>query len=337
MIREAIDKLVSGRSLTRKASAGVMKEIMSGKATPAQIGAFAALLRMKGETPEEIAGMATAMRENSLRVHVDHPVVDTCGTGGDAAKTFNISTAAAFVVAGAGVRVAKHGNRGMSSSTGSADVLERLGVKVDLGPSGVEACIANVGIGFMFAQTFHPSMKHAAGPRKELGIRTVFNMLGPLTNPAGALAQLVGVADPEMGEKMARALKILGSHHAMVIHGADGLDEMTLNGESQIWELKNGKIDSYTVTPMELGFDKIHSGELRVPNVRESARVLRDVLNGAAGPTRNVVVVNAAAALLAVERVLTMKQGVNVAAESIDKGAALSKLDMLIKVSQKLE
>lgn len=337
MIREAIEKLVSGRSLTRKASAGVMSEIMSGEATPAQIGAFMAALRMKGETPEEIAGMASAMREKSLHVRVDQPVVDTCGTGGDASKTFNISTTAAFVVAGAGVRVAKHGNRSMSSSTGSADVLERLGVKIDLGPSGVEACIARIGIGFMFAQIFHPSMKHAAAPRKEIGIRTVFNMLGPLTNPAGARSQLVGVADPETGEKMARALKILGAHHAIVIHGTDGLDEMTLNGESQIWELKNGKIDSYTITPMELGFDKIHSSELRVPNVRESARVVQEVLNGAAGPTRNVVVVNAAVALVAAERALSMKQGVRVAAESIDSGAAKSKLSDLIRLSQTLE
>ena len=337
MIREAIEKLVSGRSLTRKASAGVMSEIMSGEATPAQIGAFMAALRMKGETPEEIASMASVMREKSLHVRVDQPVVDTCGTGGDASKTFNISTTAAFVVAGAGVRVAKHGNRAMSGSTGSADVLERLGVKIDLGPSGVEECIARVGVGFMFAQTFHPSMKYAAGPRREIGIRTVFNMLGPLTNPAGARSQLVGVADPETGEKMARALKILGTHHAIVIHGADGLDEMTLNGESQVWELKNGKIDSYTVTPTELGFDKIHSSELRVPNVRESARVVREVLNGAAGPTRNVVVVNAAAALVAAERVISMKQGVRTAAESIDSGAAESKLDELIRLSQTLE
>ena len=337
MIREAIEKLVSGRSLTRKASAGVMSEIMSREATPAQIGAFMAALRMKGETPEEIAGMASVMREKSLHVRVDQPVVDTCGTGGDASKTFNISTTAAFVVAGAGVRVAKHGNRAMSGSTGSADVLERLGVKIDLGPSGVEECIARVGVGFMFAQTFHPSMKYAAGPRREIGIRTVFNMLGPLTNPAGARSQLVGVADPETGEKMARALKILGTHHAIVIHGADGLDEMTLNGESQVWELKNGKIDSYTVTPTELGFDKIHSSELRVPNVRESARVVREVLNGAAGPTRNVVVVNAAAALVAAERVISMKQGVRTAAESIDSGAAESKLDELIRLSQTLE
>lgn len=337
MIREAIENLVSGRSLTRKASAGVMSEIMSGEATAAQIGAFMAALRMKGETPEEIAGMAGVMREKSLHVRVDQPVVDTCGTGGDASKTFNISTTAAFVVAGAGVRVAKHGNRAMSGSTGSADVLERLGVKIDLGPSGVEECIARVGVGFMFAQTFHPSMKYAAGPRREIGIRTVFNMLGPLTNPAGARSQLVGVADPETGEKMARALKILGTHHAIVIHGADGLDEMTLNGESQVWELKNGKIDSYTVTPTELGFDKIHSSELRVPNVRESARVVREVLNGAAGPTRNVVVVNAAAALVAAERVISMKQGVRTAAESIDSGAAESKLDELIRLSQTLE
>ena len=337
MIQETIDKLVSGRSLTRETAADAMRVIMAGEATPAQIGALVTALRMKGETPDEIAGMAQVMRESSLHVDVEGPLVDTAGTGGDASNTFNISTTAAFVIAGAGVRVAKHGNRAMSGSTGSADVLEALGVKIDLSPAGVKACLETIGIGFMFAQIFHPSMRFAAGPRREIGIRTVFNMLGPLTNPAGANAQVIGVADPELGEKMARVLGMLGSAHSLVVHGTDGLDEMTLSGESQVWELKDGNIEAYTVTPTDLGFDKVHSGELRVSSAEESARVLRDVLNGAAGPTRNVVVVNAAAGLLAVDRVRNLKQGVKVASESIDSGMAQAKLDGFIVLSQTLE
>ena len=337
MIQETIDKLVSGCSLTRETAADVMRVIMVGEATPAQIGALVTALRMKGETPDEIAGMAQVMRESSLHVDVEGPLVDTAGTGGDASNTFNISTTAAFVIAGAGVRVAKHGNRAMSGSTGSADVLEALGVKIDLSPAGVKACLETIGIGFMFAQIFHPSMRFAAGPRREIGIRTVFNMLGPLTNPAGANAQVIGVADPELGEKMARVLGMLGSAHSLVVHGTDGLDEMTLSGESQVWELKDGNIEAYTVTPTDLGFDKVHSGELRVSSAEESARVLRDVLNGAAGPTRNVVVVNAAAGLLAVDRVRNLKQGVKVASESIDSGMAQAKLDGFIVLSQTLE
>jgi anthranilate phosphoribosyltransferase len=337
VIQETIDKLVSGCSLTRETAADVMRVIMAGEATPAQIGALVTALRMKGETPDEIAGMAQVMRESSLHVDVEGPLVDTAGTGGDASNTFNISTTAAFVIAGAGVRVAKHGNRAMSGSTGSADVLEALGVKIDLSPAGVKACLETIGIGFMFAQIFHPSMRFAAGPRREIGIRTVFNMLGPLTNPAGANAQVIGVADPELGEKMARVLGMLGSAHSLVVHGTDGLDEMTLSGESQVWELKDGNIEAYTVTPTDLGFDKVHSGELRVSSAEESARVLRDVLNGAAGPTRNVVVVNAAAGLLAVDRVRNLKQGVKVASESIDSGMAQAKLDGFIVLSQTLE
>ena len=337
MIQETIDKLVSGCSLTRETAADVMRVIMAGEATPVQIGALVTALRMKGETPDEIAGMAQVMRESSLHVDVEGPLVDTAGTGGDASNTFNISTTAAFVIAGAGVRVAKHGNRAMSGSTGSADVLEALGVKIDLSPAGVKACLETIGIGFMFAQIFHPSMRFAAGPRREIGIRTVFNMLGPLTNPAGANAQVIGVADPELGEKMARVLGMLGSAHSLVVHGTDGLDEMTLSGESQVWELKDGNIEAYTVTPTDLGFDKVHSGELRVSSAEESARVLRDVLNGAAGPTRNVVVVNAAAGLLAVDRVRNLKQGVKVASESIDSGMAQAKLDGFIVLSQTLE
>ncbi len=337
MIREAIETVVGGQSLSIEVSAQAMNEIMSGEATPAQFGAFVTALRMKGETAEEIAGMARVMREKSLHVEVEGPLVDTCGTGGDGSGTFNISTTAGFVVAGAGVKVAKHGNRAMSGACGSADVLEALGVKIDLSPDGVKKCLEEVGHGFMFAQTFHPSMRFAAGPRREIGIRTVFNILGPLTNPAGVTAQLIGVADPDIGEKMARVLGMLGASHALVAHGVDGLDEISLSAPTQVWELKDGIIASYTVTPEELGFERPRRNELRVGSVREAARTVREVLEGAAGPTRNVVLANAAGALLAADRVRTLREGIAVAAHSIDSGAALRNLDDLVALSQKLE
>ena len=337
MIREAIEAVVGGRDLSMDEAAKAMDEIMSEEATPAQFGAFVTALRMKGETPEEIAGMARVMREKSLHVDVDAPLVDTCGTGGDASGTFNVSTTAAFVVAGAGVKVAKHGNRAMSGTCGSADVLEELGVKIDLGPEGVRRCLEEVGFGFMFAQNFHPSMRFAAGPRKEIGIRTVFNILGPLTNPAGASSQLIGVADSSAGETMAKVLGMLGSAHALVVHGKDGLDEISLGDATQVWELKGGAVSTYTVTPEELGFERVRRTDLRVSGAKESAEVLREVLEGAAGPTRNVVLVNAAGALLAADRVASLKNGVVAAAESIDRGNALRKLDSLIELSQRLE
>ena len=337
MIQQAIEALVGGSSLPTEDAAQAMNEIMTGEATPAQFGAFVTALRVKGETPEEIAGMARVMREKSLRVHVDGPLVDTCGTGGDASGTFNISTAAGFVVAGADVKVAKHGNRAMSGACGSADVLETLGVKIDLCPQGVARCLDEVGFGFMFAQVFHPSMKFAAGPRREIGIRTVFNILGPLTNPADAKAQLLGVADPALGEKMSRVLGSLGSSHALVVHGADGLDEFTLGDVTQVWELRDGAVSTYTVTPEELGFSRVRRGDLTVGGAEEGARTLREVLRGSTGPTRDVVLANAAAALVAADRVATLKEGVTVAAQSIDSGSAGRKLDDLVDLSQKLE
>ena len=337
MIREAIESLVAGMSLSTDDAAQAMNEIMSGEATPAQFGAFVTALRLKGETPEEVAGMARTMRDKSLHVQVEGPLVDTCGTGGDASGTFNISTAAGFVVAGAGVKVAKHGNRAMSGACGSADVLEALGVKIDLGPDGVEKCLNEVGFGFMFAQVFHPSMKFAAGPRREIGIRTVFNILGPLTNPAGAKAQLIGVAEPGLGEVMAQVLGKLGTSHALVVHGADGLDEITLGDLTHVWELKNDAVSSYTVTPEELGFQRVSRDNLRVGGADESTEMLRAVLKGRSGPARDVVLANAAAALLAADRVAALKEGVAVAAESIDSGAAQHKLDALVELSQSLE
>ncbi|MBM3945437.1 MAG: anthranilate phosphoribosyltransferase [SAR202 cluster bacterium] len=336
MIREAIETLVRGESLSANAAAGAMTEIMNGEATPAQFAAFVTALRMKGETPEEIAGMARVMRDKSLHVAVEGALVDTCGTGGDASGTFNVSTTAGFVVAGAGVKVAKHGNRAMSGATGSADVLEALGVKIDLSPAGVKRCLDEAGFGFMFAQRFHPSMKFAAGPRREIAIRTVFNILGPLTNPAGAAAQLIGVADPALGPKMARVLHILGTKHALVVHGMDGMDEVTISDATRIWELKNGDVTEYVVTPEELGVERAARETLRASDSLHSASIARNVLEGVPGPHRDIVLVNAAAALLAADRAATLKDGVRLAAESIDSGKAKRVLDTLARLSRTL-
>jgi anthranilate phosphoribosyltransferase len=292
---------------------------------------------MKGETSDEIAGMARVMREKSLRVNVEGPVVDVVGTGGDSSGSFNVSTTAALVVAGAGVTVAKHGNRAMSSSCGSADVLEALGVKIDLSPNGVERCLEEVGFGFMFAQRYHPSMRFAAGPRRDIGIRTVFNILGPLTNPAGASAYLIGVADPTVGEKMAQVLATLGSERALVVHGMDGLDEVTLGGDTKVWELKDESIASYTISPEQLGLARAPIESLRADGVDGSARIVREVLGGARGPQRDVVLMNAAAALMAADWVASLSDGVEAAATSIDSGESLRRLDGLVDLSQQLE
>ena len=336
MIKEAIDTLVSGKSLTIEQAAGVMNEIMEGEATPAQFGAFVTALRLKGETVEEIAGMARVMRQKAVPVVVSGPLVDTCGTGGDGSQTFNISTTAAFVVAGAGLKVAKHGNRGMSSGCGSADVLEALGAKIDGGAQEVERCLEEVGIGFMFAPIFHPAMKYATAPRREIGIRTVFNILGPLTNPAGARAQMLGVADDSLTMKMAEVLKLLGCHHALVVHGEDGLDEITLGGQTTVCELEKSTIKSYSINPEEFGFSSVSLESLRGGSPEENAEILRLVLNGKKGPHRDIVLMNAAAALVAGEKAETIKQGLELAKEAIDSGRALQKLEGLIEISQSL-
>jgi anthranilate phosphoribosyltransferase len=336
MIREAIGALVSGRSLTVEEAASVMEEIMEGKATPAQLGAFLTALRIKGETAEEIAGLASVMRAKATRVLIAEPVLDIVGTGGDGANTFNISTTAAFVAAGAGLKVAKHGNRAASSQCGSADVLEALGVRIELNAEQVQRCIEQVGIGFMFAPAFHPAMKYAAVPRREIGIRTVFNILGPLTNPASARAQVLGVADRMLVEKMALALKGLGCHHALVVHGEDGLDEITINGQTQVYEVKDGSIKIYSISPEDLSLARADLSSLRGGTVTENAAILRSVLTGAPGPRRDVVLMNAAAALLAGDRVDTLQQGVALAGEVIDSGHALAKLERLIEFSQSL-
>ncbi|MSQ15155.1 MAG: anthranilate phosphoribosyltransferase [Dehalococcoidia bacterium] len=334
MIREAIDALVAGRSLSTEEGSAVMEEIMTGEATPAQFGAFVTALRLKGETIDEITGMAQVMREKALRVDFRGPVVDTCGTGGDGAGTFNFSTAAAFVAAGAGLTVAKHGNRAMSSQCGSADVLEALGVKIDLVPEQVKQCLEQVGMGFMFAQTFHPSMRFAAGPRREIGIRTVFNILGPLTNPAGAQYQVLGVADPRFAPKMAQALQRLGSIHALVVHSSDGLDELSLCGTTTVYELADSAIREYLFAPEELGLTRCKLEDIKGGSAQENAEILKQLLTGKSGAIRDMAALNAAAALVAGDKVSGLKDGLAMAYKSIDSGAAMSKVEQLVKLSQ---
>jgi anthranilate phosphoribosyltransferase len=334
MIKEAIATLVSGRSLTADEAAQVMEEIMQGEATPAQFGAFVTALRLKGETVDEIVGLARTMKARAIPVTIDEPVVDTCGTGGDGSQTFNISTTAAFVAAGAGLKVAKHGNRAMSSQCGSADVLEALGIKIDLSAEQVQRCLQEAGIGFMFAPSFHPAMKYAAVPRREIGIRTVFNILGPLTNPAGAKAQVLGVADDSLVEKMALALQYLGCNHALVVHGEDGLDEITTSGKTHVCEVKGGHIVNYTISPEKIGLAQSDADSLKGGSAKENAELLRNILNGTPGPQRDAVLMNTAAVLLAGDKVETLQRGVELAQKTIDSGEALNKLEQLIKVSR---
>ena len=337
MMQDAIQMLVDGESLSADQATAAMNEIMTGEATPAQVGSFLTALRIKGETVDEIAGMARVMREKSLHVSVEGDVVDTCGTGGDGSGNFNISTTAAFVVAGAGVVVAKHGNRAMSGSTGSADVLEALGVNIALSPESVARCLNEAGFGFMFAQGYHPSMRFAAGPRREIGIRTVFNILGPLTNPAGADRQVIGVADPSMADRMARVLGQLGSRKALVVHGSDGMDEITITGPSTVWQLENGEVTEFEVNPGDLGVSVSSADSIRATSAEHSARIARSVLSGDSGPARDVVLLNAAAALVAAGRSDSLAAGVEVAARSIDSGDAQAKLDAVVELSQSLD
>jgi len=326
VIKEAIETVVNGRSLTFEQAASIMEEIMIGEATPAQVASFVTALRIKGETVDEIAGLATVMQSRATPVAVSSPVVDTCGTGGDGFGSFNISTTAIFVVAGAGLKVAKHGNRAMSSRCGSADVLEALGVKIDLDTETVARCIETTGIGFMFAPNFHPAMKYAAAPRREIGIRTVFNILGPLTNPARAKFQVIGVPSKELGEKIASVLHRLGTEHSLVVHGIDGMDEISISGKSLVWDINRHQVSPpYEVLPEDLGFMK---GSV--------ARILRGILGGEVGVRRNVVVMNAAAALVAGNKASDLKEGACIAERTIDSGQALGKLDELIEFSRRL-
>ena len=333
-IREAIDVVVSGDSLAMDKAAAVMRQIMSGEVTHAQLGSFLTALRLKGESTEEIAGMATVMREFSLRVNVDGMLVDSVGTGGDGLNTFNISTAAAFVAAGAGLKVAKHGNRAASGTCGSADVLEELGVQVELTPEGVERCIRESGIGFMFAQAFHPSMRHAGPVRREIGIRTVFNILGPLTNPAGAQSMLVGVAFPELGEKMASVLNLLDTHHSIIVHGEGGLDEMTLSGDTSVWEVTGGKVSNWTLSVADTGLPVTPIEAVKGGDREANAKTMRELLGGAGGPVRDYVLLNSAGVFLVGDLVTNIRDGVQLAAQTLDSGAAKDRLESMIEVSQ---
>jgi anthranilate phosphoribosyltransferase len=330
MIKEAINKAVKRENLTQQEAVGVMKEIMSGGASEAQISCLITALRMKGETIEEITGFAKTMREFAVKVKADitKPVVDTCGTGGDVSHTFNISTVSIFVVAGAGITVAKHGNRSVSSKCGSADLLEALGVKLDLPVEAVEKCLSEVGIAFLFAPKLHPAMKYAIGPRRQIGIRTVFNILGPLTNPAGANAQVLGVYSPDLVEPLANVLKNLGTKHSFVLHG-NGLDEITLAGETKISEIVNGKVKTYTIKPEQYGMKKCSPDELKGGDAKQNLEILMDILKGKKGPKRDIVVLNAACAIVAGDMAKDMKQGIKLAEESIDSGRALKKLELL--------
>jgi anthranilate phosphoribosyltransferase len=339
MIVEAIEHVIAGGDLTREAAEAAMEEILTGRATDAQIAGLLTALRMKGETVDELVGFARAMRRHATAIFPNGApaamkLVDTCGTGGDAAGTFNVSTAAAFVVAGAGVRVAKHGNRSISSRCGSADVLEALGVRLDLPAERVRAAIEQVGIGFLFAPAVHTAMKHAMRARRELRLRTVFNLLGPLTNPAGAKAQVVGVFQRGYTELLAQALAELGVERAFVVHGLDGLDEISLSGETQIAELRDGTVRSYTVVPEDFGLRRAPLEAVAGGDAEQNARIIRRVLKGELGPPREIVMANAAAALVAAGRASDWVEGVRLAEHAIDSGAAQTKLEHLVKFSQ---
>lgn len=336
-LQEAIGAVIEGRDLDAPSMTAVMQTIMTGEATPAQIGGFLVGLRMKGETIVEIRAAAEVMRSLALRVDVPRTgLVDTCGTGGDASGTFNISTAAALVAAAGGVRVAKHGNRSVSSSSGSADVLESLGVLLDLSPEAVGDCIEEVGVGFLFAPAHHGAMKHAIGPRKELGVRTLFNVLGPLTNPAGAPNQVLGVYSDAWVRPLAEALKGLGSEHVLVVHAEDGLDEISIGAPTRVAELLDGEIREYTLRPEDFGLQTAPLDTVRVTSVEASAALLRGVLKGQAGPARDIVLLNAGAAIYAGGGADSLADGVRRAAAAIDSGAARERLEQLQQTSARL-
>ena len=336
MIREATEKLIEGSSLGMDEASGVMTQIMDGEATPVQLASFLTALRVKGETAEEIAGMALVMRDKALPVKTDGVVVDTCGTGGARAKTFNISTSTAFVAAGAGLKVAKHGNRAATGTCGSADVLEALGVELELPPNAVERCIDEVGMGFMFAPTFHPAMRYAAPVRRDMGIRTVFNVLGPLTSPARVKRQLLGVAERSLGETMAKVLNLMGSEHCLVVHSAEEADELTLGAESHVWELRDGEVGHSVVNPQKLGLVRAPWQAIRGGTASDNAFLLRRILIGERGAHRDVVLLNSAAVLMVGGLVESLREGVGMASQVIDDGSALMKLERLVEVSQEL-
>jgi anthranilate phosphoribosyltransferase len=334
MFSELIDKLTRHEDLSADEASAAMTEIMAGRAAASHIAAFLVGLAMKGERPIEIVGLARAMRANAVPLSARYEdLLDTCGTGGDRSGTFNISSCAAVVVAACGVRVAKHGNRSASSKAGGADVYEALGVRITAPPAVVERCLTEAGIGFFFAPTFHPSMRHAGPVRKELGIRTAFNLLGPLTNPAGATRQVVGVSRPEFTELLARALMLLGTTRAWVVHGADGIDELTTTGYTKVSECRDGAVNTFYLHPADVGLSKAPAGALQGGDARANARIIEGVLAGASGAARDVVLLNAGAALFVAGAALSVGDGIARAALAIDRGDAKRTLDRLIAIS----
>lgn len=348
MLKQAIQKVVSRSDLSEKEMESAMEVIMTGQATPAQIGAFITALRLKGETIEEITGAARVMRRKATRIRVKddqinidrdeinldlETIIDTCGTGGDGTNTFNVSTTTAFVVAGCGLRVAKHGNRSVSSLCGSADVIESLGVNLDVPPAVVEKCLNQVGIGFLYAPALHGAMKHAIGPRREIGIRTIFNILGPLTNPAGANVQVLGVYEKDLTPVLAEVLGKLGSRSAFVVYGEGSLDEISIAGKTQLSELKDGRVDTYTIEPEDFGLPRANLDDIRGGDAQENAGIILSVLKGEPGARRDIVLLNAAAALLAAGRATDFPDGITQAAEAIDSGRALEKLEGMKKIT----
>lgn len=332
--QEILHKVVARENLTEYEMMAAMTLIMDGKVADSQFAAFLTALQLKRETVPEIVGAARVMRSKAEKVKVSSSnIVDTCGTGGDGADTFNISTAVAFVVAGAGLTVAKHGNRAVSSKSGSADVLKCLGVNIDASLPTVETCIEEAGIGFLFAPLMHKAMKHAATVRKELGFRTIFNLLGPLTNPANAHAQVLGVFDSKWVSPLAEVLRDLGSRRALVVHGFDGLDEITMTGETQVAELKNGEVINYSLTPKEFGYSLCTAKDLKGGSQEENAEIIRNILNGEPGPKTDIVILNAAAALYVGGKAGSISEGILVAAKSIGSGIAKEKLEKLCRVS----
>lgn len=334
MIRDAITKVIKGESLTEKEAVVVMREIMEGEVSPAQFGTFITALRCKGESESEITGMVKTMRAKAIPVSVDLPVVDTCGTGGDNSSTFNISTATAIVAASAGLNVAKHGNRAVSSNCGSADVLEALGIKIELTAEEVRGFIKETGFGFIYAPFFHPAMKFAATLRREMGIRTVFNILGPMTNPAGAGAQVIGVPEASLVDKIASILKRLGCTHALVVHGYDGLDEITITGKTKICELKDGTLSSYEITPEDIGIKRSNIERIKSNSLKQNADMLTSAISGEKGAHRDAVIANTAAVLLAGDKAETLGEGAEIARHAIDSGLAAEKLNQVIDYSR---
>ena len=332
---QTLNQLISGNDLPSEQMLGIMQQVMGGELTPAQIAAFLIALRIKGETVDEIAAAASVMRSLSTKVEIadNAHLVDTCGTGGDGIQTFNVSTLSAFIAAAAGAKVAKHGGRSVSSTCGSADVLEALGVNVNLTPSQVADCVNNIGVGFMFAPNHHSAMKHAAPVRRELGVRTLFNLLGPLTNPANAKRQVMGVFAQSLTGKLAHVLKQLGSVHVMVVCGADGMDEISLTGDTFVAELKDGNVTEYTVNPTQFGLSTFPLADIQVQDATASKAMILDVLNGKQGAARTIVLMNAGAAIYVAGVATSLQAGIEKAAEVIDNGTALTTLQQLIAAS----